>query len=145
MAFTKQEEAALRGIIAIFQTQAAGLSGDLAEQAVGLFEPWDGSGHPYSAGDRISYEDALYTCLQAHTSQPDWTPAAAPSLWARNLPAAGGADGTAPDWVQPDSTNGYKQGAVVAHNGKVWRSLVDNNVWEPGVAGTEGVWQEVTA
>lgn len=135
----------MRGIIAIFQTQAAGLSSDLAEQAVGLFEPWDGDGHPYSAGDRISYDDALFTCLQAHTSQSDWTPTAAPSLWARSLAAADGADGEPPAWVQPDSTNGYSQGAVVAHGGKVWRSLVDNNVWEPGVTGTEGVWQEVAA
>ena len=145
MAFTEQEEAALRGIIAIFQTQAPSLSDDVAEKAAGLFEPWDGDGHRYSAGDKISYEGALYVCLQPHTSQPDWTPAAAPSLWARNLAAADSSDGEPPAWVQPDSTNGYAQGAVVSHGGKVWRSMVDSNVWEPGVTGTEGLWQEVTA
>ena len=32
----------------------------------------------------------------------------------------------------------------VKHNGKVWESLVANNVWEPGAVGTETVWREVT-
>lgn len=143
MAFTEQQEAALRGIIAIFQTQAPSLSDDVAEKAAPLFEPWDGSGHPYSAGDKISYEGALYACLQAHTSQPDWTPTAAPSLWARNLAASDGGDGEPPAWVQPDSTNGYAQGSIVEHDGKVSCSLADNNVWGPGSEGTEGLWQEV--
>lgn len=30
------------------------------------------------------------------------------------------------------------------HNGKVWESLVANNVWEPGVTGTEALWKEVS-
>ena len=30
------------------------------------------------------------------------------------------------------------------HNGKVWESLVDNNVWEPGAQGTETVWREIS-
>lgn len=49
-----------------------------------------------------------------------------------------------PEWVQPDSTNPYPLGARVKHNGKVWESLVANNVWEPGAAGTATVWREVT-
>lgn len=39
------------------------------------------------------------------------------------------------DWTQPDSTNGYKTGDIVKHNEKFWKSLVDNNVWEPGATG----------
>ena len=31
----------------------------------------------------------------------------------------------------------------VSHNGKIWISLIDNNVWEPGVVGTESLWKEV--
>ena len=45
-----------------------------------------------------------------------------------------------PDWVQPSSTNPYMKGDKVRHNGKVWVSTVDNNVWEPGVYG----WDEVS-
>lgn len=37
----------------------------------------------------------------------------------------------------------YAKGDKVAHNGKMWVSLVDNNVWEPGIIGTELVWREV--
>ena len=48
-----------------------------------------------------------------------------------------------PEWEQPGSTNGYSKGDKVTHNGKTWESLVDNNVWEPGVIGTESLWKEV--
>ena len=40
-----------------------------------------------------------------------------------------------PEWVQPDSTNPYRKGDKVVHNGKTWESTIDNNVWEPGVYG----------
>ena len=43
-----------------------------------------------------------------------------------------------PDWVQPDSTNAYAKGDKVRHNGKIWVSDLDGNVWEPGVYG----WSE---
>lgn len=88
MAFTAEEEAALRGIIAIYKTQAPSLSDDVAEIAPALYDQWTGGGHYYTAGERVEHGGTLYACLQPHTSQADWTPAAAPSLWARNLAAA---------------------------------------------------------
>lgn len=142
MAFTTEEEAALRGIIAIFKGQAPSLSDDVAEKATGLFPQWDRAGKTYTTGERIAYNGDLYVCLQHHVSQQDWTPAGATSLWAKNLDAV---DGGVPAWAQPDSTNGYHKGAVVTYGGKTWRSEVDNNVWEPGAAGSETLWQEVTA
>lgn len=110
------------------------------EQAVTvptLYPAWGGEGVSYLAGDRVLYGGSLYKCLQTHASQPDWTPEAAVSLWARVLipdPAL------IPDWEQPDSTNPYMRGDRVTHNGKTWQSDIDNNVWEPGVYG----WTEVT-
>ena len=50
---------------------------------------------------------------------------------------------TPAEWEQPGSTNGYSKGDKVTHNGKTWESLADNNVWEPGAAGTESLWKEV--
>ena len=44
-----------------------------------------------------------------------------------------------PDWVQPESTNPYMKGDKVRHNGKVWISDIDFNVFEPGIAG----WSEI--
>lgn len=94
-------------------------------------------GVPYTAGDRLVYDGKLYKVLQAHTSQADWTPPAAPSLFAEVLPGQGGTG--IGEWKQPDSTNPYQKGDKVTHNGKTWVSTVDDNVWEPGVYG----WTEV--
>ena len=47
------------------------------------------------------------------------------------------------DWVQPIAglTDKYQQGAIVQHNGILWQSAYPGqNVWEPGVLGTETLW-----
>lgn len=51
------------------------------------------------------------------------------------------------DWQQPIAglTNKYQQGAIVRHNGKLWQSTYHGqNVWEPGVLGTELWWLKYT-
>ena len=41
-----------------------------------------------------------------------------------------------PAWVQPSGAgDAYALGAIVRHNGKVWKSDYAANVWEPGVFG----------
>lgn len=90
----------------------------------------------YAAGFKVQYGGKLYKCLTAHTSQADWTPDAAPSLWAKVLIPD---PEVIPEWEQPGSTNPYMAGDKVQHNGKTWVSTVDNNVWAPGVFG----WTEV--
>lgn len=95
----------------------------------------------YTAGKRLEYNGTIYKVLQDHTSQGEWTPDAAPSLFTKVLIPD---PDTIPEWEQPDSTNGYSTGDKVTHNGTIWESLVDNNVWEPGAEGTESLWQEVT-
>lgn len=82
----------------------------------------------------------VYRCLVEHTSQETWTPDKAPSLWTKVLIPD---PSVIPEWEQPESTNGYSKGDKVTHNDKTWESLVDNNIWEPGVIGTEGQWKEV--
>ena len=95
----------------------------------------------YQVGKRVRYGTGLYKCLQAHTSQEGWEPTNAPSIWATIIASE---DPDAPDeWVQPDSTNAYMTGDVVTHGGKTWRSLIDNNVWEPGAVGSEDLWEEL--
>ena len=98
-----------------------------------LYPAWR-SGVRYAAGQRVIFDGVLYKVLQDHTSQDDWTPDAAPSLFARVLiPDAE----TIPEWEQPDSTNPYSKVDKVTHNGKTWISDIENNVWEPGVYGWE--------
>ena len=101
-----------------------------------LYPAWR-SGVNYVTGQRVLHGGVLYKALQDHTSQDDWAPYEAPSLFAKVLiPDAE----TIPEWEQPDSTNPYSKGDKVTHNGKTWVSDYDNNVWEPGVFG----WTEVS-
>lgn len=105
-----------------------------------LFDEFDGNGVAYEVGKRVLYNDTLYKVIQAHTSQAEWTPAAAPSLFAKVINET--IDGSIPEFEQPDSTNPYMKGDRVTFNGKVYESLIDNNVYSPEAypAG----WKEIT-
>lgn len=127
------EEAALK----LARMQAESLPDEQAALVPALYDEWSGGAVGYKDGDRRRYKGKLYRCLQAHTSQPAWTPVDAPSLWAEVLP---GQDGNEPEegyaeWVQPDSTNPYRTGDRVTHEGHLWESTHDANVWEPGAVG----------
>ena len=70
---------------------------DVAE----LFPMWKVE-HEYAVGDRVQYESKLYKCLQAHTSQEDWTPDTAVSLW---VEVAEPGQGDTPDNPIPYNNN----------------------------------------
>lgn len=117
------------------QFQVVALPDEQAILIPSVFPLWDSTA-TYQTGDRVQYGDLLYKCLQSHTAQADWTPAAAVSLWVRiDDPAE-----EWPEWRQPQGAHdAYALGAKVSHNGKHWTSDVAANVWEPGVYG----WTEV--
>ena len=107
-----------------------------ASEHAELFAEW---AYPvaYTVGQLRRYNGTLYKCVQAHTSQADWTPDTAASLWSV---AADPAEEW-PAWSQPvGAHDAYAKGDKVSHNGKHWTSSVDSNVWEPGVYG----WTEAT-
>ena len=83
----------------------------------------------YSVGRYITHKDILYKVLIEHTSQTDWTPDISPSLFAKVLIDPTGE--TIPEWVQPDSTNAYMIGDKVMYEGKVYESIINNNIWSP--------------
>ena len=112
---------------------------EVALQHIDWYPEWRPDIH-VKVGDRLTYDGALYKCLQEHNTQESWTPPDSPSLWAKVLIPN---PDIIPAWEQPDSTNAYSKGDKVVHNGKTWGSLTDNNVWEPGAAGTESLWREV--
>jgi len=131
-----QDEA--RQLRRLLERQTDSMDDDTILDFPAFVEQWQNA-TAYEAGKRLYYNGTVYKVLQAHTSQSDWTPDTASSLFAAILP---GQDGTEiGEWVQPDSTNPYAKGDKVTHNGKTWQSTVDNNVWEPGVYG----WEEVTS
>lgn len=102
-------------------------AGEYAE----MFAPW-AAGVAYAAGNIRRYDDALYRCIQAHTSQEGWTPDTAASLWVKISDPAE----EWPEWSQPiGAHDAYSAGDKVSHGGKHWVSDVDGNVWEPGVYG----------
>lgn len=104
-------------------------AGEHAEQFAGWAYPID-----YKAGNIRKYGGALYRCISDHTSQSDWTPDSAVSLWAKI------ADPSEewPAWAQPvGAHDAYNVGDKVSHNGAHWVSTAAANVWEPGVYGWE--------
>lgn len=91
-------------------------------------------GRAYVAKDIFSYgvnsvgDPQLYQVLQDHTSAEQWTPDTASSLYKK----IGVTEEGYPEWVQPiGATDAYKKGDVVSYNGKLYRSVIDNNVWSP--------------
>ena len=110
------------------------LDDEQAESVTILFEEWQPD-TKYEVGDRRQYDDLLYRCVQAHTSQADWTPPQVPALWVRTSTEEW------PEWIQPTGAHdAYNTGDKVSHNGKHWICMIDANVYEPGVYG----WNEVT-
>ena len=128
---TKRHARTLRK--AIVQASVS-LPDEVALDAVELYPAWEAD-KGYEANERIRYEDILYRCVQAHTSQEGWEPPNVPALWVRT------SIDEWPEWIQPaGSQDAYNKGDKVSHNEKRWVSDVDNNVWEPGIYG----WAEVS-
>lgn len=95
------------------------------------FPKWE-IGKAYEKDERIRYNEVLYKVLQNHTSQAEWTPDIAVSLYVRV------AEGEFPEWVQPTGAHdAYNIGDKVSHLEKHWVSLIDANTYEPSVYGWE--------
>jgi hypothetical protein len=105
------------------------LTDDQAQTVPDAFRAWV-AGVAYAVGYRVRYDGVLYKCVQAHTSQSDWTPDATPALWTRI-----GEPGEIPVWVQPTgSQDAYSKGDKVHYptiEDPVYESTIDGNVWSP--------------
>ena len=92
-----------------------------------VYPAWQ-AGEAVAVDDLRSYGDMLWKAVQAHTTQADWQPDVAVSLWVRTAPPD-----VIPEWRQPlGSHDAYPVGYVVTRNGNLYESLIDANVWEPG-------------
>ena len=104
---------------------AASQTDEAALASIELFPFW-GSGIAVAAGDRCKHNGILYKCLQAHTTQADWTPGSTPALWAAVSLESW------PEWVQPlGAEDAYNTGDKVTFEGAHYISLIDGNVWSP--------------
>jgi hypothetical protein len=105
------------------------LANELTEEEIkaiaDLFQPWK-TGEAVELKVLRKYNGELYECIQAHTTQSDWTPDAPPALWRIKS-----APGVIPEWSQPESANPYMLGDKVTYGGRIYESTIDNNVWSP--------------
>lgn len=124
------------------------LSDTLALTFPEIYDEWNPDSVSYIGKDTatedkpvsiVRYNNALYRCLQSHTSQENWTPENSPSLWVLiDDPAI-----EWPEWKQPTGAHdAYDLNAKVSHNGKRWISQIPANTTEPGT--DERYWKEYT-
>ena len=107
------------------------MSDETALTGVELFPMW-AIGRAYAAGDRVQHGGTLYKCVQAHTSQADWTPDATQALWVVVSIEE------FPEWAQPTGAHdAYNIGDKVTYNGQHYVCTSDGNVYAPDVYG----WQ----
>ena len=113
------------------------LSDGDALEAVELFPLW-AADTAYEMGVRVRFEEKLYRCEQAHSSQEGWEPPAVPALWTEVAKP-----GEIPVWRQPTGAqDAYRIGDLVHYpdaDGPVYRCTIDYNVYAPDVAGWEVV------
>ena len=122
----KTKALALRALI---EQAAVSLSDEDALGGIELFPAW-AAGITYAAYIRVRYGDKLYKCVQAHTSQSDWTPPETPALWTEVAKP-----GEIPVWRQPTGVqDAYMKGDKVHYpdaDSPVYESLMDYNTYSP--------------
>lgn len=115
------------------QMFAASLTDEQALEIATVYPKWE-SGKVYNKDELVTYgenavgDPQLYRVVAYHTSQADWTPDVASSLFtAIGLNSSG-----YPIWSQPTGAHdAYNKGDVVDYNGTLYKSLVDGNVYSP--------------
>ena len=117
----------------VLQKFASTLPDDEAMEVSTIFDPWV-VGKAYAVGEFITYgqngvgDPQLYKVVQAHTSQMNWAPDIAPSLYV----AIGLDDSGYPVWSQPTGAHdAYNKGDIVNYNGVLYQSIIDGNVYSP--------------
>ena len=108
---------------------------DTALEVATVYPAWKVNTY-YAKGQIISYgtnsvgDPQLYKVITGHTSQADWTPDTAVSLF-----SAFGLDNDGyVIWAQPSGAHdAYKKGDIVNYKGTLYESLIDGNAWSPDV------------
>lgn len=111
------------------QVFAMSLTDEQALNCVLLFDEWDPNGKQYKKDDRFRYNEKFWKVLQDHTSQENWIPGEASSLYVEiSDPAI-----EWPEWKQPTgSHDAYNTGDKVTYEGEHYISKIDANTTVPG-------------
>ena len=131
---TREHALHLRSLI---EQTATTLTDEEALTGIELFPAWKADTE-YERFIRVRYNDNLYRCEQAHTSQSNWTPDVTPALWTEVAKP-----GEIPVWKQPTGAqDAYMIGDKVHYptaDDPVYESTIDYNTYAPTVYG----WQVV--
>lgn len=111
---TKEKARQLRAMIV---KAAVSLSDTDALKAKELFDLW-AVGVEYAEGTRFRYDETLYKVRQAHTSQADWTPDIATSLYEQV--AEPGQGDTADNPIPYNNNMELFEGKYYSQNGVVY-------------------------
>ena len=115
----------------IIEQAAQSLDDRTGLSAVALYPAW-AAGVDYATGFKVQHDGILYKCVQAHTSQADWTPDATQALWVVVSIEE------FPEWVQPTGAHdAYNTGDKVSYNSKHYVCTIDANTYAPDVYGWE--------
>ena len=115
------------------QMFAQTLTSEEAMEIATLYPPYE-IGKNYMAGVFITYgknevgDPQLYKVIQNHISQADWLPSATPSLYE----PIGLNESGYPIWSKPSGAHdAYNKGDIVDYNERLYKSLIDGNVYSP--------------
>lgn len=93
---------------------------------IDLFEQFK-ENYEYQKDDEFQYNGSIYKVLQNHTSQPNWLPTNAPSLYVDIMNKV-----VIAEFKQPTgSHDSYQAGDKILFNGSVYFSIINNNTWSP--------------
>ena len=119
----------------MIEKASVSLSDEDALDAPELYPHWKPD-MDVTSGERMYYDTKLYRVVQSHKTQEGWEPDKTPALFTEVAEP-----GTIPVWKQPTGVqDAYMTGDKVHYPGEndpVYISIVDNNVWVPGVYGWE--------
>lgn len=91
-------------------------------------------GEDVTVGDKRWYKKIEYIVTKEHTTQSNWNPERATTLWeVYEKPS-----NEMPRWKQPTGAhNAYAKDATVLYNGKEYKSIINANTYAPDVYGWE--------
>lgn len=117
----------LRAIIEKAMTVASGLTDAEVVTATCLHPKWSGNGVKYIAGQRVQYNDELYKVKagMGHTSQADWSPDMAVSLFEKINEANAG---TIDDPIPYSGNMALENGKYYIEYGIVYRCTRDTGI-----------------
>lgn len=92
-----------------------------------LYPEWQ-TGIEYTKGTFLQYDSILYRVLQDHTSQADWTPDKAVSLY---VDIADPQDPFPPYKAPTGAHDAYSKGDGITFEEKHYRSKIDGNMYSP--------------